>query len=149
MTAGQVVLSGVLGTVPLLMTCQHGMLKDPSPQLGNFVRTNNEAIVGLSIRDDSEDFTDGVAITSKVALDKPDPVRYSAGSDALNSPPCSPTGGSVPRALRWVATCVRHPHRAYTLAVRLGQEVPRPPRDADHQGTCGSRCDGHGGGRSR
>ena len=35
MTAGQVVLSGgVLGTVPLLMTCQHrGMLKDLSPQL--------------------------------------------------------------------------------------------------------------------
>ena len=116
MTAGQVVLSGgVLGTVPLLMECQHrGMLKDLSPQLGNFVRTNNEAIVGLSIRDDSEDFTDGVAITSKVALDEHthlEPVRYSAGSDALSplSTLLTDGGGSVPRALRWVATCVRHP----------------------------------------
>ena len=116
MTAGQVVLSGgVLGTVPLLMACQHrGMLKNLSPQLGNFVRTNNEAIVGLSIRDDSEDFTDGVAITSKVALDEHthlEPVRYSAGSDALSplSTLLTDGGGSVPRALRWIATCVRHP----------------------------------------
>ena len=116
MTAGQVVLSGgVLGTVPLLMACQHrGMLKNLSPQLGNFVRTNNEAIVGLSIRDDSEDFTDGVAITSKVALDEHthlEPVRYSAGSDALSplSTLLTDGGGSVPRALRWICLLYTSP----------------------------------------
>ena len=116
MTAGQVVLSGgVLGTVPLLMACQRrGMLKNLSPQLGNFVRTNNEAIVGISVRGDEEDFTDGVAITSKVALDEHthlEPVRYSAGSDALSSMATLLTdgGGSVPRALRWVGTCIRNP----------------------------------------
>ena len=116
MSAGKVVLSGgVLGTVPLLMACQRrGLLSELSPQLGNFVRTNNEAIVGLQTRDKDVDLTDGVAITSKVALDEHthlEPVRYSTGSDALSplSTLLTDGGGSVPRALRWVATCLRHP----------------------------------------
>jgi len=116
MTAGQVVLSGgVLGTVPLLMNSQHrGLLDDLSPQLGNFVRTNNEAIVGVSLRHEDVDMTQGVAITCKVALDDNthlEPCRYSRGSDALSglSTLLTDGGGRTPRALKWMATCVRHP----------------------------------------
>jgi cholesterol oxidase len=116
MTAGQVVLSGgVLGTVRLLLDCKHrGHLKQLSPQLGNFVRTNNEAIVGVSMRGSDVDMTAGVAITSKVALDENthlEPVRYSAGSDALSALATLLTdgGGAAPRALKWVATCIRNP----------------------------------------
>ena len=116
MRAKQVVLSGgVLGTVPLLLHCKNkGQLPNLSNQLGNYLRTNNEAIVGVSLRDGNADMTEGVAITSKVALDEHthlEPVRYSSGSDALSSLSTLLTdgGGSVPRALRWVATCVRHP----------------------------------------
>ncbi len=114
--ADKVILSGgVLGTVPLLMNCQHeGHLSNLSPQLGNYVRTNNEAIVGVSFRDDGMDMTKGVAITSKVALDENthlEPCRYSDGQDALSglSTLLTDGGGNVPRALKWVATCIRHP----------------------------------------
>jgi cholesterol oxidase len=113
--AGQVVLSGgVLGTVPLLMNCRdRGVLGQLSPQLGNFVRTNNEAIVGVSFRGDV-DMTGGIAITSKVALDENthlEPCRYPVGSDALAplSTLLTDGGDGVPRAARWLATCLLHP----------------------------------------
>jgi cholesterol oxidase len=115
-TAGQVVLSGgVLGTVPLLMECgRRGWLKGLSSHLGNYVRTNNEAIVGVSVRGKAVDMTEGVAITSKIALDDKthlEPVRYSAGSDLLGMMATLLTdgGGTVPRALKWVGQCLRHP----------------------------------------
>ena len=114
--AKQVVLSGgVLGTVPLLLHCKKkGQLPKISNQLGNYLRTNNEAIVGVSLRDNNANMTEGVAITSKVALDEHthlEPVRYSAGSDVLSSLSTLLTdgGGSVPRALRWVGTCLKNP----------------------------------------
>jgi cholesterol oxidase len=116
LSGGQVVLSGgVLGTVPLLMECaRRGLLSGLSSQLGNYVRTNNEAIVGVSMRHRGADMTDGVAITSKVALDENthlEPVRYSAGSDALSvlATLLTDGGGAVPRSLKWVATCLLHP----------------------------------------
>jgi cholesterol oxidase len=114
--AGQVVLSGgVLGTVPLLLKCrEEGLLPNLSAQLGNYVRTNNEAIVGVSLRDREADMTEGVAITSKVALDEHthlEPVRYSKGSDLLSglSTLLTDGGDGVPRAMRWIAVCLRHP----------------------------------------
>ncbi len=116
MHAGQVVLSGgVLGTVKLLLACAaRGQLKNLSSQLGNFVRTNNEAILGVTVGDSSLDMTDGIAITSKVALDERthlEPVRYSAGSDAMSGLATLLTdgGGNMPRALKWIATCLSHP----------------------------------------
>ena len=46
----------VLGTVPLLMNCRDkGDFAHLSPQLGNFVRTNNEAIVGVGFRGKTEE----------------------------------------------------------------------------------------------
>jgi cholesterol oxidase len=111
-----VVLSaGVLGTVSLLMRCkERGLLPRLSDALGTYVRTNSEAILGVSSRNPDADFTDGVAITSKIALDEHthlEPVRYSKGSDALSMLATLLTdgGGRLPRVLHWMGNCLRHP----------------------------------------
>jgi cholesterol oxidase len=85
-TADQVIFAGgVMGTVPLLLQ----MREDPaglpalSPRLGDLVRTNSEALLGVLTPDDDEDFTDGVAITSILHTDEHshvEPVRYGRGS---------------------------------------------------------------------
>jgi cholesterol oxidase len=115
-TAEHVVLSaGVLGTVSLLMRCkERGLLPRLSDALGTYVRTNSEAILGVSSRNPDADFTDGVAITSKIALDEHthlEPVRYSKGSDALSMLATLLTdgGGRLPRVLHWMGNCLRHP----------------------------------------
>lgn len=115
-TASGVVLSaGVLGTVQLLMESRRqGGLSRLSSRLGERVRTNSEAILGVRGRGADLDFSDGIAITSKVDLDANthlEPVRYADGSGALAGLCTVMTDGgdSVPRALRWVGTCVRHP----------------------------------------
>ena len=75
---------GVLGTVPLLLKLKedrHG-LPQLSDRVGDFVRTNNEALIGV-IAPDAEDLTEGVAITSILHTDRHshvEPVRYSQGS---------------------------------------------------------------------
>ncbi|MCB9596268.1 MAG: GMC family oxidoreductase [Sandaracinaceae bacterium] len=85
--AGSVVLSGgVLGSVPLLLK----MRDDPnglprlSPRVGEQVRTNNEALIGVVNPDATEDFTRGVAITSILHTDEHshiEPVRSGKRSD--------------------------------------------------------------------
>lgn len=85
-TADRVVMAGgVLGTLPLLLK----MKEDPeglpklSDRLGDFVRTNNEALMGVIVPDPDADFTDGVSITSILHTDEHshlEPVRYGPGS---------------------------------------------------------------------
>ena len=50
--AEKVILSGgVMGTVKLLMQCRKkGSLVNISPKLGDFVRTNSEAIIGVKLK---------------------------------------------------------------------------------------------------
>jgi cholesterol oxidase len=84
-SADKVIFSGgVLGTIPLLLKMQEDRLGLPqlSPRLGDGVRTNNEALIGV-IAPDEDDFTHGVAITSIFHTDEHshiEPVRYGAGS---------------------------------------------------------------------
>src|SRR5215213_7477863 len=58
-TAGAVVLSGgALGTNKLLQRCRHnGSLPNVSPRLGELVRTNSEAILAVTAKDDSIDYS--------------------------------------------------------------------------------------------
>jgi cholesterol oxidase len=85
-TADRVILSGgVMGTMPLLLQ----MKEDPeglpklSDRVGDFVRSNSEALFGVVSTEKGANFSKGVAITSILHTDEHshiEPVRYGAGS---------------------------------------------------------------------
>ncbi len=84
-TAKKVILAGgVLGTVPLLLKMkEQEYLPKLSKQLGAFVRTNNESILGIMSPKSKHDFSQGIAISSILHTDDHshlEPVRYSRGS---------------------------------------------------------------------
>jgi cholesterol oxidase len=113
--ARHVILSaGVLGTVPLLLESKaRGSLPKLSPALGKTVRTNSEAILGVTSRK-KDGFDKGIAISSSIHPDTDthvEVVRYSAGSDALAPLATLLTdgGGRTPRWLRYLGNVVRHP----------------------------------------
>jgi len=60
------IAAGVLGSVELLLRCRDvaRTLPNLSPRLGELVRTNSEAIVGILNEDESLDLTHGTAISS-------------------------------------------------------------------------------------
>lgn len=76
---------GVLGTVDLLLKLkghQDG-LPHLSPQLGAFVRTNSESLIGVISHKPDVDMSKGIAITSILHTDPHshlEPVRYPRGS---------------------------------------------------------------------
>jgi cholesterol oxidase len=114
--AERVVLSaGVLGTLKLLLRSRElGALPNLSARLGKTVRTNSEAIIGSTSRKRDADFTHGIAIASSVHIDAEthvEPVRYSAGSDAMSflGTLLADGGGNVPRIVRWLGEIVKHP----------------------------------------
>jgi cholesterol oxidase len=114
-TARRVVFAaGVLGTVPLLLDCKSkGALPHLSDELGNVVRTNSEALLGITSRS-KKDLWKGVAIASKVEMDDVthmEPVRFPKGSDVmmLLGTLLTDGGGSIPRTARWMGQVLRHP----------------------------------------
>ena len=118
-TARQVVVAAsVLGTVKLLLDCQRrGSLPGLSPQLGNYVRTNSEALLGAKARRSEVDYSEGIAITSGIHPDGDthvEVVRYGAGQDFMSLLTTVLTGGGPPwpRWLRWLGNLVRHPVHA-------------------------------------
>lgn len=73
LTAARVVVAaGVLGTVELLLRCRDelGTLPRLSPRLGQRVRTNGEALVGVEHAAPPADLTTGVAISSRFHPDE-------------------------------------------------------------------------------
>jgi len=115
-TAERVVLSaGVLGTVKLLLESRdRGALPRVSGALGKLVRTNSEAILGVTAGVTSEKWSRGIAITSSIHPDERthiEVVRYSEGSDALAplTTPLTDGGAGAPRWTRWLGNVVRHP----------------------------------------
>jgi cholesterol oxidase len=114
---GVVFAAGALGTVKLLLRCRaRGSLPRLSDQLGNFVRTNSEALVGALARDDRVDFSEGIAITSGVDPDGEthmEVVRYGKGHDFMGLLTTHLTADAPPwpRWLRWLGGLLRHPIR--------------------------------------
>ena len=115
--AQKVILSGgVMGTVKLLMKCREkGNLTNISGKLGDFVRTNSEAIIGVKLKKTpKEDFSKGIAISAGFHPDENthiETVRYGKGQTAMaflttflpdrNIP--------LPNLIRWGISVVRHP----------------------------------------
>lgn len=124
---GVVLSGGVLGTVKLLMQCrQKGLLPNLSPQLGNYVRTNSEALLGVMSRDTRVDWNDQIAITSGIHADDTthiEMVRFNKGSDALLNLLTLMTdgGGGIPRGVRYLGQIVKHPLRFVKLLWPLGR----------------------------
>ena len=85
-----VVSAGVLGTVNLLLKCRDEMKSLPnlSSRLGRMVRSNSEALIGVTARETNGDFSQGAAITSHFWIDEMtsvEPVRYPPGSSFMRN----------------------------------------------------------------
>lgn len=112
---GVILSAGVMGTVSLLHKLKlTGSLPHLSECIGDFVRTNSEAIIGVKLREKDIDISEGVAIGSGVYIDENthiEAVRYSKGSDAIGTLSTLLTGSTpgVPRALTWLATALKRP----------------------------------------
>ena len=123
---------GVMGTIPLLLS----MKEDPrglprlSDRLGDFVRTNSEALIGIVAPEHRENLARGVAITSILHTDEHshlEPVRYGHGSDFFRFMvlPHAPGDTFLSRAARVVREFVRRPKeivRAYRLPRKIFAE---------------------------
>jgi cholesterol oxidase len=110
-----ILAGGVLGTIPLLLAMQSDRdgLPALSPRLGDGVRTNNEALIGV-IAPGEDDFSKGVAITSILHTDEHshiEPVRYGAGSGffRLMALPHAPGRSVVARLAGAARGFLRHP----------------------------------------
>jgi cholesterol oxidase len=109
--------AGVLGTLKLLFKCRniHGSLPKISERLGELVRTNSEALMGIIHRDDQVNYSEGIAITSIVQADdvtRVEPVRYPDGSSVMrliSAPLIYAKGGILKRLLLTAWAFFRHP----------------------------------------
>lgn len=109
---------GVLGTIPLLLRMREDTdgLPRLSAQLGRMVRTNSEALFGVTAPGSPDDFSDGVAITSILHTDEHshiEPVRYGHGSDFFRYMvlPHAPGATAVGRAASALLSLARQPRR--------------------------------------
>jgi len=124
---GVIFCGGVLGSVKLLMKCkQAGRLPNLSNQLGNYVRTNSEALLGVKSKDRDTDWNDQIAITSGIYADDTthvEMVRYNKGSDVLLNLLTLMTdgGGKIPRTLRFLGNIAKHPIQFVQLLWPLGK----------------------------
>ena len=108
---------GVMGSVKLLLQCKNrGSLPKLSDQLGNFVRTNSEALVGVKAKKKDIDYSKGIAITSGIYPDEHthiETVRFGKGQDAMAGLGTLLVGGGSkwPRFLYFLGTIIRHPFK--------------------------------------
>jgi len=121
-----IVSAGVLGSVSLLMKSREaGLLPKISSELGNMVRTNSEALLGITSRSRT-DLWEGVAIASKAEMDEVthmESVRFPPGSDVmlLLGTLLTDGGPGMPRALRWIGNVFRHPIRFLRVSKPWGK----------------------------
>lgn len=115
--ARKVILSaGVLGSVSLLLRCREITKTLPrlSQRLGHEVRTNSEALIGVTTKDTSKDLSKGLAITSGFYPDDNthiEPVRYPKGSSFMKvlAAPMVDNGTRFTRPLKFLATILFNP----------------------------------------
>jgi len=118
--ARSVVLSaGVLGTLTILFHCRDvtRSLPNISPRLGDMVRTNSEAMLGIIGRGskDKADYSKGIAITSAFHGDEVtriEPLRFPDGSGFIEIrgwPLFDKAQGILVRLTRLLGGVLRHP----------------------------------------
>lgn len=128
--ARKVIMSaGVLGTLHLLLRCKYVLKTLPllSDRLGHHIRTNSEALVGVTemnpVRDPAgrpRNYSEGIAISSIFHPDDHthiEPVRYPKGSDFMKllAVPMVDGGNKILRPLKLILLMVRNPIRNLKL----------------------------------
>jgi cholesterol oxidase len=118
---GVVVSASSLGTMELLFHLKDkNSLPAISDQLGRYVRTNSESLIGVRVPNSSDDLSKGVAIGSGVYIDEHthiEAVRYPEGSNTMGLLATILTGGhpGSGRVALWLKNlCVsmlRHPFK--------------------------------------
>ncbi len=122
---GVVFSASSLGTMELLFHLKDkGSLPAISNQLGKFVRTNSESLLGVRVPHSKQDLSKGVAIGSGVYIDEHthiEAVRYPEGSDTMSLLTTILTGGhpGAGRVALWlrnlVVALLLHPFRTVRL----------------------------------
>ena len=104
-----ILAAGVLGTVELLLKNRDELrtLRNISPRLGDFVRTNGESLLGATSFDAHRDLARGIAIGAAFhpnAVTKVESVRYPSGSGAMRllAVPLTPNGSALTRPLKMI-----------------------------------------------
>ena len=123
-----IVAAGVLGTVELLLRCRDetNSLPNLSPTVGQMIRSNSEALMGVTAEKDDINYSEGIAITSHFWADpvtSVEPVRYSDGSSFMRSltlPLFSLTGSTKRRLLKFLVAVIRHPRAFLTIRILPG-----------------------------
>src|SRR5262249_31149517 len=113
-----IVAAGVLGTIELLLKNrdEYGTLPQLSSQLGEFVRTNGESLLGATSFEAHRELSRGIAIGAAChpnSLTKIESVRYSSGSGAMRllGVPLTPDGSALTRPLKLLFRVLRRlPH---------------------------------------
>ena len=123
---GLVIAGGVLGTLPLLLSAkQRGSLPRLSNCLGTYVRTNSEAMIGVTTHAKTEDYSQGIGIASGFHPDDKTYVeiaRYGKGQDfiGLLTTFFVPDAPPWPRWIRWLAAVLAHPIKALRHLLPFG-----------------------------
>jgi len=113
--AGVVFAGGPLGTNKLLQRCRHnGSLPNVSPRLGELVRTNSEALLAVTAKDDAVDYSKRVAISGSIYPDENthiETVSYGNAGDGMSLLHTLLVGDGtrVTRPLKLLAGALRHP----------------------------------------
>jgi cholesterol oxidase len=117
-SASKIIFSGgVLGTVPLLSKLKkRGRLPNLSEHLGNFVRTNSEALLAVHDPHKDANYSKQIAITSGIYPDDDthiEIVRYPEGSDVMALLSTLLVGGNknIPRPFLFLLEILKHPVR--------------------------------------
>jgi cholesterol oxidase len=127
---GVVFAASALGTMELLFRLKDKQsLPNLSDQVGRFVRTNSESLIGVRVPDTKDDLSKGVAIGSGVYIDEHthiEAVRYPKGSDSMSAWCTILTGGrpGPERIGLWLknllVSSVAHPIRTFRIMQPFG-----------------------------
>jgi cholesterol oxidase len=123
---GVIVAAGTLGTNQLLAQSRRdGDLPHISPRLGHLVRTNSEALLGVTAATPPGDLVDRVAISSSIHPDANthiETVVAGRHGDAMRGlfTMLTPDGSRLTRPLKLLVRLVAHPVRSASLYLRPG-----------------------------
>lgn len=127
---GVVFAASALGSMELLFRLKdRKSLPNLSGQVGRYVRTNSESLIGVRVPDTQDDLSKGVAIGSGIYIDEHthiEAVRYPKGSDSMSAWCTILTGGrpGPSRVGLWLknvlVSSILHPIRTFRIMQPFG-----------------------------